>query len=82
MARETMRNGTKILIGFIITNQLVIYTLVLVGLFTDQGPEFWPAVDRIIIALSSFSALAFSANEWRKAAENTKLAVSNKTEKE
>ena len=81
MVRETMRNGTKILIGFIITNQVVIYTLVLVGLFTDQGPEFWPAVDKVIIALSSFSALAFGANEWRKTAENTKLAV-NKTEKE
>lgn len=85
MQRDTIRNGTKIMRGFVIANQAVIYLLVIVGLFTKQGPEFWPSVDRIIIALSGFSTLAFGASEWRKTTENTKLAGLagiNKTQKE
>jgi hypothetical protein len=67
-----MRNGTKILIGFIIANQLVIYALVLFGLFTQKdNPTFWPHMPAVIGALAGFSAMAFGANEWRKAKENT-----------
>lgn len=74
-----MRNGTKILIGFIIANQIVIYTLVLVGLFTQtNNPTFWPNMPGVIGALAGFSALAFSANEWRKVRENTANKPENK----
>jgi hypothetical protein len=67
-----MRNGTKILIGFIVANQLVIYALVLIGLFNQkENPTFWPNMPATIGALAGFSALAFGANEWRKAKENT-----------
>lgn len=68
-----MRNGTKILIGFIVANQTAIYLLVLIGLFTQKNsPYFWSSADKVIVALSGFSTLAFGANEWRKVQENTK----------
>lgn len=67
-----IRNGTKILIGFIVANQLVIYFLVFLGLFTQKSnPTFWPNAAGVIGALDGFSALAFGANEWRKTRENT-----------
>ena len=83
--RDTMRNGTKIMRGFVIANLVLIYLLVIIGLITDQGPEFWPSVDRIIIALGGFSTIAYGASEWRKTTEKTKLASLSgfdKTQKE